>query len=124
MADAFTMMIKADCFEDADLGASPEDWHCIDCGVNTAPGAPGYTVGQRIARQHPEGIPLIYGKNTEVYTVNKRVWKRAGNPDGCLCIGCLEQRISRQLKRKDFPIDDPLNWMPGSPRLMKRQGKV
>jgi hypothetical protein len=39
---------------------------------------------------------------------------------GCLCIGCLERRIGRRLKRKDFP-DHELNWLSGTPRLRSRQ---
>jgi hypothetical protein len=40
---------------------------------------------------------------------------------GCLCIGCLEKRLGRKLKPKDFLRVHELNTMPGSARLMKRR---
>ena len=41
---------------------------------------------------------------------------------GCLCIGCLEQRIGRKLMPMDFP-DHVFNTdLPGTPRLMERRG--
>jgi hypothetical protein len=40
---------------------------------------------------------------------------------GCLCIGCLEQRIGRQLMPDDFP-NHALNTLPGTPKLMDRRG--
>ena len=42
------------------------------------------------------------GPDAEVYTVRPAIWKRAGMEDwgGCLCIGCLEKRIGRRLKRR------------------------
>jgi hypothetical protein len=61
------------------------------------------------------------GDDAEVYTVRDAVWKRAGMPDGCLCIGCLEKRIGRRLKPKDFPRDDTFNLMPGTERLQSRR---
>ena len=42
---------------------------------------------------------------------------------GCLCVGCLEKRLGRRLKPKDFERDDPFNQLPGSARLMKRMGR-
>jgi len=96
MTSPIMMYLKAAHIEGADCFT--EDWHFIDCGVNTAPGHAGHSLAYRIACQHPEGIPIIYGENTEIYIVRNRVWKRAGNPDGCLCIGCLEQRLGHQLR--------------------------
>jgi hypothetical protein len=40
--------------------------------------------------------------------------------EGCLCIGCLEKRIGRRLKPKDF-TDHPFNQLPGTPRLLNRR---
>jgi hypothetical protein len=39
------------------------------------------------------------GSNTrdEYYVVHDAIWFGAGNVDGMLCIGCLEQRLGRQL---------------------------
>jgi hypothetical protein len=61
--------------------------------------------------------------NAEVYTVRDAVWKKAGLEPmgGCLCIGCLEKRIGRKLKPKDFD-DSPLNKTRGTARLLKRRG--
>ena len=44
-------------------------------------------------------------------------------PEGCLCVGCLERRIGRQLKPKDFLHGDTWNdpRLPASPRLRKRR---
>ena len=62
-------------------------------------------------------------ENTELYTVRDVIWARAGMEPwgGCLCIGCLEKRLGRKLKPKDFLRGHELNTMPGSPRLMKRR---
>lgn len=48
----------------------------------------------------------------EWYMVNDSVWKAAGMKaiGGCLCIGCLEERLGRTLTSDDFtdlPINDP-----------------
>lgn len=40
--------------------------------------------------------------------VTGTVWRKAGRPDGHLCIGCLEARIGRQLCSRDF-IEAPCN---------------
>jgi hypothetical protein len=68
------------------------------------------------------------GPDCEIYTVRRSVWKRAGFKgewgDGCLCIGCLEKRIGRRLKPKDFPAENVgLNDLPGTPRLLNRRGE-
>jgi hypothetical protein len=119
--DARTMTLRGKDVAGADPDACPESWDCIDCGVNTGPGhSTRYTMH---LASHPDGLFSIYSDKHEIYTVTRRVWKRAGSPDGCLCIGCLEGRIGRRLTRKDFPMDDPLNWLPGSPRLMQRRGR-
>jgi hypothetical protein len=41
----------------------------------------------------------------EVYMVHREIWSAAGMLPygGALCIGCLEQRIGRQLVPEDFP---------------------
>lgn len=35
----------------------------------------------------------------EMFALHDRVWQQAGAPDGCLCVGCVEKRIRRRLKR-------------------------
>jgi len=39
---------------------------------------------------------------------------------GCLCIGCLENRIGRKLKPRDF-TRHTFNDMPGTDRLLERR---
>jgi hypothetical protein len=63
---------------------------------------------------------------SEVYTVRDSVWKAAGLEPygGCLCVGCLEKRIGRKLKPKDF-TDHTFNnlRMPCTDRLRDRRGR-
>jgi hypothetical protein len=101
---------------------TPESWDCVDCGRDTAPGVPGRTAMAEALKAEGK-CRTVFHTDCEVYAVRNSVWKKAGmGPyDGCLCIGCLEARLGRRLKPKDFP-DEPLNWLPGTPRLMKRRG--
>jgi hypothetical protein len=112
--------------KEKDINA-PVSWACIDCGRNTAPGFP--TRGDLwaafyspITANPKQGLSMSFGMTTEVYTVRDHVWKQAGMKlfGGCLCIGCLEKRLGRELKPRDFP-DHEFNRMPGSPRLMERR---
>lgn len=58
-----------------------DEYPCDDCGLSTAP---------------------VTGVD-EWYTVTDDVWAEAGaSEDGILCIGCLEQRLGRQLLQQDF----------------------
>ena len=113
-------------------GKTPESWCCVDCGVNTAPGHPN--------RKELEGLHIrsavikkLTGKETpvcaatfndrcEIYTVRDPVWKTAGMEPmgGCLCVGCLEKRLGRRLRPKDF-TRHPFNTMPGTKRLTERR---
>jgi hypothetical protein len=49
---------------------------------------------------------------------------KPGAWDGCLCIGCLERRIGRVLKPHDFPDHVFNTSLPGTSRLMERQGRL
>ena len=61
----------------------PSETLCVDCAVETI--------------------------HDEFYIVENDVWSAAQGPDdGCLCIGCLETRLGRQLHGGDFK-DVPLN---------------
>jgi hypothetical protein len=42
---------------------------------------------------------------------------------GCLCVGCLEKRLGRRLRPKDFERDHGFNLpgMPASPQIKKRR---
>ena len=54
--------------------------------------------------------------------VQNDIWKAYGAGDGMLCIGCLEKRIGRKLRRQDFidlPIDE-INPETQSLRLQDR----
>jgi len=106
--------------EDRD-GSPTESWLCIDCGFNTAPGFFNQV-------ELDKAFAADSGVNkSEVYIVRDAVWKRAGMEPfgGCLCIGCLEGRLGRRLKPKDFLRDHEFNHprMPGTPRLLKRRGQ-
>lgn len=63
------------------------DTRCVDCRIETLPTGDGFA---------------------EWYIVNDAIWESSGmSPGGgCLCIGCLEARIGRQLAAADF--DDVL----------------
>jgi hypothetical protein len=115
-------------FKDEDdlHGLVPESWLCVDCGVNTAPGLFNRVQMERaFAAAGENGVDQRIDSHSEVYQVRDAVWKRAGmEPEGgCLCIGCLEKRLGRRLKPKDFPHDAGLNdpRVPGTARLQKRR---
>jgi hypothetical protein len=70
---------------------------CVDCGIDTCP-----RTGKREGRW-------------ECYMVHKAVWAKAGmeHYGGYLCIGCLERRLGRMLRPRDFTdawINDPNPW--------------
>lgn len=108
-------------------GLIPDSWACIDCGVNTAPGCSNRAQLEAafsvISNTTDDGIEQHIGAESEVYTVREKVWKAARMQpfDGCLCIGCLEQRIRRRLKPEDFPRRHPFHSLPGTARLRNRR---
>lgn len=76
-----------------------KDFSCISCNFNT-----------------------LYGK--EYYMVLDEIWLTVNPRDkGMLCIGCVEQKLGRELVRADF-TDAPINsltiWGGKSPRLANR----
>jgi hypothetical protein len=114
-------------------GVVPESWLCIDCGTNTAPGWPNRVETEEIvmeARRSRKNVDDIMarkvrattGRHREIYTVLKEVWKAAGVEEmgGCLCVGCLEKRLGRTLKPRDF-TDHSFNERPCSARLRRRR---
>jgi hypothetical protein len=117
-------------------GLAPESWSCIDCGINTAPGWPNReelkkAIVARKAAGEWKGLDTAIdltlpplSNRAEVYTVRDTVWKsaRMEPSGGCLCVGCLEKRLGRRLKPKDFD-NHAFNypWMPASPRLRNRR---
>lgn len=107
-------------------GLIPESWRCVDCGINTAPGLLNRLEAE-IAFAVADKCRQSVSDDAEVYTVREAVWKAAGVEPmgGCLCVGCLETRLGRTLRPKDFLRDHPFNSpaFPGTPRLKRRQGK-
>jgi hypothetical protein len=114
-------------------GLMPESWFCIDCGINTAPAMLNRVEMEKAisldaAKAKLEGrewsIPQSINHVSEVYTVRSSVWKTAGMEPmgGCLCIGCLEERIGRRLTPKDFARSRAFNspQIPGTERLKSR----
>lgn len=109
-------------------GVTPDNWNCIDCGVNTAPGIPSRAEFENAfaadVLRVKQGVEYTVDEHYEIYHVRDSVWKAAGIEPmgGCLCIGCLEKRLGRELRPKDFARSHPFNQMPGTDRLMERRG--
>jgi hypothetical protein len=84
-------------------------------------GLDGATVLKRL--KEADISPQYCGPDSEVYTVRDAIWEKAGMEPfgGCLCIGCLEKRLGRRLKPKDFDWNHPFNALPGTPRLLNRR---
>jgi hypothetical protein len=102
-----------------------DSWLCVDCGLNTAPRTPdGPTMRAQIALTGESDF--YFTVFDEVYMVRRIVWKKAGmGPfSGCLCIGCLEKRLGRNLTPEDFDWNSPLNNLefPCTYRLRDRRG--
>jgi hypothetical protein len=79
-------------------GKSRKRFLCADCGVDT-------------------------GKIHEHYFIKTELWLKVMQTiHGMLCIGCLEKRLGRRLRREDFTdsyINSP-KFEPKSQRLMER----
>jgi hypothetical protein len=116
-----TFTILPEHAKEAGADSTPLTWNCIDCGVNTHPGAKGRKglLADLAARAKSR---TRFDDRTEVYIVRPAVWKRARVAPfgGCLCIGCLEKRLGRKLK--DFNWHHEFNYMPGTKRLLQRRG--
>jgi hypothetical protein len=102
----------------------PESWCCVDCGVDTAPGC-ATRVEMYLAFAAGQGVSQTISDDSEIYCVRPTVWKKTGIEPmgGCLCVACIEQRIGRRLKPKDFLRDHAFALLPGTPRLLQRQGR-
>jgi hypothetical protein len=101
-----------------------ESWLCVDCGVNTHPGCSSGPE-TRIELALTGKSEVSFDRQTEVYHVRDSIWNQAGmRPwNGCLCIGCLEKRLGRQLRPRDFaPHDHVWSEMPSTERLLNRRG--
>jgi hypothetical protein len=108
-------------------GLYPDSWACVDCGVNTAPGLPNRAEAENAyaagALKVEQGVTFHITDQCEIYTVRDSVWKAAGMAPqgGCLCIGCLERRLGRELRPKDFSRNHPFQILPGTARLIERR---
>jgi hypothetical protein len=106
-------------------GLISESHCCVDCGYNTLPGCPTRAEAEEVYAAG--NVPtMTFDMRSEAYIVHDHVWAKAGMApgySGCLCVGCLEQRIGRRLRPEDFP-DHVFNngGVPCSPRLMERRG--
>ena len=97
---------------------NPNTWDCIDCGMPTLPSHNGVDC----TKPHK----VIVDDTCEVYSVRDSIWERAGSPEGCLCIGCLEKRLGRELRRKDFLQGAAFNHasFPCTDRLRQRRERM
>jgi hypothetical protein len=107
---------------------SPVSWLCVDCGVNTSPGmSTRAEIYKAMVLEGKKEVPQEITCESEIYTVRNAIWKKARMEDfgGCLCIGCLEKRLGRKLKPKDFDRHAPFNspHLPGTKRLLDRRGR-
>jgi hypothetical protein len=105
-------------------GVYSEHHNCIDCGYNTQPGASPRALAEFLINRDGQ-CPYTFTKDSEVYYVHNKVWRAAGmEPNGgCLCIGCVEKRLGRKLKPKDFrphAFNNPN--LPCTERLRDRRG--
>lgn len=80
------------------MAKSRKGFLCVDCGIDT-------------------------GKIFEYYFVHTKLWLSViPSIFGMLCVGCLETRLGRQLRKSDFPdvrVNNP-KYYPKSRRLMSR----
>jgi len=125
---------KINCRNDDDFRRKMSESHdCVDCGYNTLPGAlnraeaeESYKQAKLAGMAKSWSTEITLGPQAEQYYVRDSIWKKAGMEPwgGCLCIGCLEKRIGRKLKPKDFDHNHPFNYSPGTERLMRRRGQL
>lgn len=116
-------------------GLVSESHQCIDCGFDTHDGQLNRAESEQYAAAQvragkPWSYPVHYSNRCEVYIVHQHVWAAAGlssdrknSYDGCLCIECLERRIDRPLTPDDFDHDHPFFQLPGTERMLRRQGR-
>jgi hypothetical protein len=102
-----------------------ESWICVDCGVNTVPGCPDGPQTRIDLALYGES-EVSYDRDCEVYDVKDVIWEQVGMRPwgGCLCVGCLEHRLGRQLSPRDFSRHDAKTWahLPSTDRLLDRRG--
>jgi hypothetical protein len=106
-------------------GFHSESHNCVDCGYNTFPGSPPRELAEFLMNRDGT-VPMNFTPDSEVYIVKEKIWNASGMASygGCLCVGCLERRIGRRLKPKDFDHTHPFNQprIPCTDRLRDRRG--
>lgn len=94
-----------------------KDFECLDCKVNTHFNNEYYMVHKDLWYK---AVPPV---NDEEFFFHNGTFYRS-NPDGMLCIGCLESRLGRELVARDFTTA-PINYFPNqSVRLKNRLGRI
>jgi hypothetical protein len=109
-------------------GRMSEHYLCIDCGHNTHPGAATKReVAEALWRDRQNGVewqdtvPMAQTlRNTwcAIKYGQMRAWSLGAGASASVC---LEKRLGRRLRPKDFQHRHPFNTLPGSERLLKRR---
>ena len=105
-------------------GVYPESHNCIDCGYNTAPGCPPRELAEFLMNRDGN-VPMTYTRDFE--SLHRSQCRMESGGHGAVgrlsCIPCLERRIERRLRPKDFECGHPLNWseLPCTERLRDRR---
>lgn len=103
----------------------PVSWNCADCSIDTAPGCPNAVDLIEAGVRHADDLVLVFNENTELFQLRQAVWLAAVKDDLriVLCIGCVEKRLGRKLRPKDFDRKSPFRLVPGTARLNSRRGR-
>lgn len=103
----------------------PLSWNCADCNFDTAPGCPTAVTLIGSGIQHADDLVLVFSEDAEMYQLRQAVWVAAVSDDLriVLCIGCVETRLGRNLRPKDFDRKSPFRLVPGTARLNSRRGQ-
>ena len=124
-------LVAAGLRDECDLyGIFPDNYICVDCGVDTWPGHPTRAEieqsmrAAKAAGKKWKGTKFTFTPETEVFYVHPHVWEASGLGgfwNGCLCIGCFEKRLGRRLQPLDFMAEhaDGFND-PGLPGTLRR----
>jgi hypothetical protein len=83
------------------MGVTEPSSRCADCGIETWP--------------------------YEVYMISDELWHQAGGECDWLCVGCVEQRLGRELESEDFPalpVNDDADTDSVLLRLRKGSGRA
>ena len=127
-------LVAAGLRDDCDLyGIIPDNYICVDCGMDTWPGHPTRAEVEQSMRDAKaagkkwRGTQFTFTSETEAYYVRPHVWETSGLGgfwNGVLCIGCLEGRLGRTLQPFDFLPEhaDGFNNpnLPGTRRRLER----